>query len=375
MNGGIKFFTLEAYQSWKGTNLATQLSLILIKTLLPTVFAGWIGLLAAGCTTPEPAPATPPRVAFYHWQSELNLDSTERTWQHRLRSQRLYLRLFDVDLEGGQVVPVGPVRLTDWPTDREVVPTVFIANRALTTPGLPPDTLADRILRRVTALVAGRPYPELQIDCDWTESSRAAYFQLLRRLRHRLPAGRLLSATIRLHQFKYPARTGVPPVDRGMLMAYNMGSLRDWADPNSILTPTVLAQYFQRDDYPLALDLALPLFRWGVIFRDGVGPRLINGLDTTTLSDTTRYERLERGRYRVRSSGYLQAYYLYQDDRLRLEWLTPDSLRAAARILRNYPWPAGWHLAFFHLDGQQLQYYDHAAIDDIPQLLAPHPPH
>jgi hypothetical protein len=346
----------------------------LIKTLIRTAFVGWGGLFAAGCTAPEPVPATPPRVAFYHWQSELALDSTERSWQRQLRSQRLYLRLFDVDVEGGQVVPVGPVTLTEWPADQTVVPTVFIANRTLTTADLSPDTLADRILRRVTTLLAGRSYPELQIDCDWTDRSQATYFQLLERLRHRLPADRLLSATIRLHQFKYPDRTGVPPVDRGMLMAYNVGSLRDWADPNSILTPTALAQYFQRDDYPLALDLALPLFRWGVIFRDGVGPRLINGLDTTALADTTRYERLARGRYRVRRSGYLNASYLYQNDRLRLEWLPPDSLRAAARILRHYPWPAGWHLAFFHLDGQQLQYYDHAAIDDIPPLLAPHPP-
>ena len=31
-----------------------------------------------------------------------------------------------------------------------------------------------------------------------------------------------MSATIRLHQVKYRADTGVPPVDRGMLMAYNL---------------------------------------------------------------------------------------------------------------------------------------------------------
>lgn len=330
-----------------------------------------MALLATGSCTSPPEPATPPRVAFYHWKSNYAPDSTELAWQDRLRSDRVYLRLFDIDVVDGQAVPVGTVQIAQWPRSREVVPTVFITNRTLTTEYLPTDTLADRILRKVAQYAAGRTYPELQIDCDWTERSRTAYFRLLARLRERLPAERALSATIRLHQFKYPDRTGIPPVDRGMLMAYNLGSLREWSEPNSILTPTALARYFQRTDYPLPLDLALPLFRWGIVFREGGRIKLINGLDTTDLADPTRYERLGPGRYRVRQSGYLEAYYLYETDRLRLEWLPPDSLRAAAHLLRHYPWPADWHLAFFHLDGQQLQYYDHATIEDISTILSP----
>ena len=315
--------------------------------------------------------ATAPEVAFYHWRSRLALDSTERAWQDHLGADRLYLRLFDVDRSGGEAVPVGPLRVIDWPAGREIVPTVFLTNRTLLIDRVDLDSLAARLFRKVETYTAGHPYAELQLDCDWTERTRSNYFYLLERVRALLPADRSLSVTIRLHQFKYPERTGVPPADRGMLMAYNLGSLQEWEEPNSILTPTALRRYFQRTDYPLPLDLALPLFRWGVLFRAGGGPRLINGLDTTRLADTTRYLRLDRGRYEVRRSGYLNASYLYQGDRLRLEWMEPDSLRAAARILRYYPWPGGWHLAFYHLDGQQLQYYDHAAIDSIPTLLAP----
>ncbi len=44
-------------------------------------------------------------------------------------------------------------------------------------------------------------------------------------------SGLPLSSTIRLHQIKYRERTGVPPVERGMLMFYNMGQFS--ADPEA----------------------------------------------------------------------------------------------------------------------------------------------
>ncbi len=64
---------------------------------------------------------------------------------------------------------------------------------------------------------AGTPPPrEIQIDCDWTERTRNAYFQLLTALkREPFLQGKILSATIRLHQVKYVQRSGIPPADRG----------------------------------------------------------------------------------------------------------------------------------------------------------------
>ena len=88
-------------------------------------------------------------------------------------------------------------------------------------PTFRPADAASSLLAKVSAAALGA-WKEMQVDCDWTQGSRAAYFALLRALRDRLHAqGRRLSATIRLHQVKCSADTGVP-VDRGMLMAYNL---------------------------------------------------------------------------------------------------------------------------------------------------------
>ena len=86
-------------------------------------------------------------------------------------------------------------------------------------------------------------FKELQIDCDWTESTRDKYFHLLSTLRNELERNKqIISATIRLHQVKYAAITGIPPVHRGMLMYYNMGKINA-TDNNSVYDKKIAEKY------------------------------------------------------------------------------------------------------------------------------------
>ena len=78
-----------------------------------------------------------------------------------------------------------------------------------------------------------------------------------------------LSATIRLHQVKYREETGVPPVDYGVLMYYNMGHISAMG-ANSIYDRSTALRYLGKlREYPLPLDIALPMFAWGVHSADG----------------------------------------------------------------------------------------------------------
>ena len=58
-------------------------------------------------------------------------------------------------------------------------------------------------------------FKEVQFDCDWTESTRVQYFAFLRESR-KLFSGWRVSSTVRLYQYKYPEKAGVPPIERGM---------------------------------------------------------------------------------------------------------------------------------------------------------------
>ncbi len=118
---------------------------------------------------------------------------------------------------------------------------VFIRARALGhLDGPATAALAENIWRKVSEMVPrlGRRSGELQFDCDWSDATRDRFFALLTAVGERArPAGITLSATIRLHQVKYRERTGVPPVERGMLMFYNMGRVDAAPGTNAIFDP------------------------------------------------------------------------------------------------------------------------------------------
>ena len=217
--------------------------------------------LAVGCArTPEPGRA------FYYWRTVFTLSEAERAALRDDRVARLYVRFFDVVNEGssGKAWPVGRIAFHDpLPKGVEVVPVVFIANQVLQAK---PDTsdLAAKVWTLVssTARDAGAPFSELQVDCDWSDGTRDAFFAFCRALRACCLAGHArLSATIRLHQVKYKGRTGVPPVDRGALMFYNTGRITAKGGRCSIFNAEDAARYTSfLESYPLPLDVALAVF-------------------------------------------------------------------------------------------------------------------
>lgn len=313
-------------------------------------------LFLAACTRPGEREVRP---AFYHWQTRLELSPGERALADSLGVKKLYAKFFDVDWDAafGEPAPLAEVQLApDTYAGLEIAPAVFITNRTLERlPASGLEALAGNMSDKIFSLAAADSslqIREVQLDCDWTAGTREAYFQLLRLLKAQLaPRSISLSATIRLHQLRYPERTGVPPVERGMLMFYNMGSLDDWEEPNSILNLGKAEPYLEGlGDYPLPLDLALPLFRWGVLYREGRMIRLLNNLDAGQLSDRGRFRLLGEGRYQVAQGTFLDGHYLYEGDLIRLEAVSPELLRQTARRLRGLPWGDEMSLAFYHLD-------------------------
>ncbi|MCB0644984.1 MAG: hypothetical protein KDC44_25235, partial [Phaeodactylibacter sp.] len=194
-----------------------------------------MGILS-GCA---PKPKPPTTLAFYHWKSALDLSPLEQQILDTNQVDLLYIRLLDVDWEAGPV-PKGVLQAgAHWPS-LPFIPTIFITNRtfeALQPQAMP--ELAQKIVKKVRELIPPEQLPKVtgfQVDCDWTEGTRSIYFDFLAELKTQLgaPFDQSYSATIRLHQIKYFTRTGVPPVDRGMLMYYNMSPVMDPQTTNSI---------------------------------------------------------------------------------------------------------------------------------------------
>ncbi|HHJ49892.1 MAG TPA: hypothetical protein ENJ88_03200 [Phaeodactylibacter sp.] len=346
-------------------------------------------LSANGC---RPAESPRPQPAVYRWKTSPGLLPPERAWMDSLGIRRLYLRFFDIDrsADPARPLPVAPLQLPlkNLPDSAEVVPVVFITNRTFEAflsleeeqQKTAISQLARRLYEKIRAMES-RLYasgehlpkgvkvttPEWQMDCDWTPKTRDAYFFFLGELRRLLHDSLLLSATIRLHQVKYPGQTGIPPVDRGMLMFYNMDDVRAADTRNSILDRSVASAYYGRlGEYPLPLDVALPVFGWVVVRREGKVVQLLSGLDERALADTARFEALDGAKlFRVRRSTYLNAYYLYAGDSLRVEGVEADSLRAAWSDLQMRLPREQRHLALYHLDTASVNRLNHEEIHRI----------
>ncbi len=329
--------------------------------------------ISMSCESPSTEPVKV-GLSFYHWQTRFDLTALEENYLDSLSVNRLYVKFFDIDKTAAHNFP-SPVALLEVDTASdippEIIPTVFITNRSLRGLGEnETNVLAERIYKLILTLsqqMDTEKIKGIQIDCDWSSQTQARYFQLLSTLRDQwMPPEMELSATIRLHQLKYADDTGVPPVDRGMLMFYNMGEVTEWEESNSILNNETAAKYIpSRYDYPLSLDLALPLFHWGVLFRKGKMIKLINGLSSQDLLDQERFRQVDSSHFEVIRSTYLEGYYLYRGDQLRLEVSKMEDLSVAVEMLRSYFPRKSFTLAYYHLDTPNLKRFPHAVLSKL----------
>jgi hypothetical protein len=256
--------------------------------------------------------------------------------------------------------PVAVIEARQKPISLAVIPTIFITNRTIQQ--LPDNQVVDlagKIFNKIKQIypsISNQKPQEIQIDCDWSEKTRFKYFELLKYIDSQVVnQGIHISATIRLHQIKYPQITGVPPVARGMLMFYNMGSLQGNASTNSILDLKIAQQYTQKlDKYPLKLDLALPIFAWGVLSRRNRVINLIPNLRAEVLKNSANFILSKQNFYRVKKSHYLNGIYLYKDDMIRIEEVLPADLEKTFPLLQKMKKDSTTRLCFYHLDSHLL---------------------
>lgn len=333
----------------------------------------------AACNAPpnEPPPkplrkhSTP---AYYYWQSVFRLDTELQQHLQSLQVQHLYIKFFDVDWDETtrQAIPIAPIVFADSiPPSIQIIPTIYITNRTLEQlPDTAIGTLARNISTKLNGILTNKSIQakQIQIDCDWTTNTRQRYFALLDSL-HQQPdnQARQLSVTIRLHQIKYAAQTGIPPANRGMLMVYNLDDVTNPNTANAILNLATLQRYVGNlPNYALPLDVAMPLFSWGVVYRRGKFEQLINELHTNELYPNTRdFRRLAANRFKVINNCYVRGIYLYPNDEIRIDELSAQTIAKAANIINQNLKTDSITVSLYHLDNAILRYYTAAHCQNI----------
>lgn len=236
--------------------------------------------------------------SVYYWRTVFKLDSTERQFLAEHQVERMYVRYFDVVDKDHDAMPNATIRFDEpVPQGIEIVPTVFIMENCLPLISEHQQELVDRILQmNETNDIAG--VKEVQIDCDWTSNSQEQYYDLLKFLRTAFKEkGIALSATIRLHQLSMTP----PPVDYGVLMMYNTGSLKATNGHNPILDYRDVYPYLKNlGKYKLPLAAAWPCYSWNLLYS---GNQFRAILYNANMADSTLYRETSPGRYAVISSN------------------------------------------------------------------------
>ncbi len=309
--------------------------------------------------------------SFYYWKSVLNISSFEKQKLESLKVKTIYLKFFDVDWdeETRKPKPVAKLQALRYKLQGgiKIIPVVFITNECIQKiDSSQIAELAKNIYNLISEIKQSNNFDsisEIQIDCDWTQASKEKYFQLLKNTKLQTPNTKL-TCTIRLHQIKFLSKTGVPPVDRGLLMCYNMGNLKDPATKNSILEPAELKKYIGNlSTYPLPLDVAFPLFNWKVLYRNNMYSGLIQGLPDNALSSS--FCSKTGNRYLVLKDTLLQGYDLRKGDMIRDEQSNIKEVLAAADEISKHLKNTPLRVSLYHLDSVILNKYATHELESI----------
>lgn len=260
--------------------------------------------------------------------------------------QRVYLKLLDIDWNPANGAhPISSVRVPyqwrnysgrhgSWSSAVELVPCIYITNNTfLKISDEEVVELAQNLLRKLR-LESPEKIHGVMLDCDWSAKTKDGFFKLTRIMNDSLDVP--LTSTIRLHQYAQPAKTGVPPADRGMLMPYNVGQITAPGDGNSIFDLAVADPYFTSGKpYPLPLDIGLPAFSWGVQFRNGKFLGILQDEQVRSAMDLGMLTGETYGTMQVTKENNQAMPQLHLGDVVRVERMTPDVISQVSRLARK----------------------------------------
>lgn len=289
-------------------------------------------ILLASCSEKEKHPYT-----FYYWKTKLSLDQQEKKALDRATAPYLYTRFFDINKVGGRFQPVAVISEDkSFQTDKEIVPTVFITNQTfLNISKEEIEFLAENIHQLVEKKIKQlhlKANKEIQIDCDWTAGTRDDYFTFLKQLKKVSKKG--INCTLRLHQVKDKILMGVPPVEKVYLMCYSTSSPLETSDKNSILDVNILKSYLSKlEDYPIKeIEVALPIYSWGIVTNHLGKHKLINALSQNDLKNPN-FKKISDHEIEILKDGFYFGNYLNKGFTIKVEEITNDQLRDVITFL------------------------------------------
>ena len=137
-------------------------------------------LVWMACSAGPKAPLQP---AFFCWETTLNLPPADRALMDSISSKKLYVKTLDIgrNAGSGEIEPYAQLPLSDTMALRglEVIPSIFITNEVFQNIA---ETKIEWLAGKISeSLLRYGKRSQVLFDCDWTPSTREAFFLFLKK--------------------------------------------------------------------------------------------------------------------------------------------------------------------------------------------------
>lgn len=291
---------------------------------------------------------------FYEWGLNANYTDTTKKMLDLANTKTIFLHYFDVinhTTEDNYSDPYPTYVINKIDTgfsDYEIVPVVFIANSVNMEYNL--HEKISKLVDQISLSHFNKKFNKLQLDCDWNQNSKSSYFSLIDSLSKKFE----VSVTIRLHQIKYKYDTGIPPVKKGVLMLYNVGELGRF-DENSILESGIVDEYINPDsEYPMELDIALPLFSQTVLKNNDGNLKLLQGQHRSELEESKNiFRKINENVYVVRKDTLFKGFFLSKGFTLKIDSVDFNEIEKSYSFIKESKLKIG-NTILYRLDDQLI---------------------
>lgn len=281
--------------------------------------------------------------SFCYWKTTFTFDDRDNNIWKQTTADHMYVRYFDVGWDGitNQAKPISTILAgNDSLPCKHITPAIFFSNSVFeksTKEQL--DTLATRIKSRIEQTDEQfatqdftSKYSEILIDCDWSKGTKDKFFYFIEKLKEEIPE-KEITTTLRLWQYKNQTVAGIPPVKRVLLMCYNLQAANEYDIENSIVTLDEIKKYVTGVSYPLKTDIALPIFSWGVIFRNKEFKGVIRNASVENYSNNKQYTQIVDNRFRLNEEMVIGDFFARPGDEIRIEALSKKELRELSQYV------------------------------------------
>ncbi|MCP9761904.1 hypothetical protein [Lacihabitans soyangensis] len=303
--------------------------------------------------------------AVYFWKTNFELSKKEKAFLEENKIEKIYLRFFDVDMLQNEAIPKGIVSIRTK-VNQEIVPTVFITNRVF-------ERLKFEQIEDLSANVLGQinkisnAHKEIQFDCDWTLSTKSKYFFFLEKINEKSPKDMKYSATIRLHQIKFYKKTGIPPVDEGVLMLYNTGDWRKLTLENSLFDAQTTMNYLDNlSEYPLNLNFAFTFFQQVLAYRNGIFYTFIKNCTLSEIEANAAFEKTKtENQFLCKKDVQFKNISFRENDILKFENSEFEKVNKTKNRILQKTKALKTTIILYHLDEKSLSNYNQEQIQEF----------